>query len=208
MALEQNTYTNLVELGGSDYEIVDGQPDIRGWDVKNKAGLKIGEVEELLFDPHTNKVRYIIININNSDINPVATKILIPIGTATLYDHRRIEDNEIVDNRIHDSSVVEESVSESESSLTTEKNYNQNDDGKVVVIPINAEQISQLPVYKKGHIGPEIELAVRQVFGGLDGTKFNEGAIEYKQDEFYNHDHFNEKKIYNSTITSSIRKKM
>ncbi len=53
MAFEENEYrsNHLEELSGSDYEIVDGEPDINGWDVIDHNGQKIGEVDELLFDP-------------------------------------------------------------------------------------------------------------------------------------------------------------
>ena len=38
-------HRRLQELDRSDFEIVNGEPDIRGWDVRNNAGKKIGEVE-------------------------------------------------------------------------------------------------------------------------------------------------------------------
>ena len=41
---------NLKELHSSDFEIRDGEPDIRGWKVKNNLNKVIGKVIELLFD--------------------------------------------------------------------------------------------------------------------------------------------------------------
>lgn len=211
MALEENKYTHLVELGSSDYEIVDGEPDITGWDVKNKVGLKIGEVDELLFDPQTSKVRYVVVDVNNSELDIEQKKILVPIGTAVLYDDGRIQDNNLL-HRENESSDNRNIVVESGSQLVTQEYddtiYNPNDDGKVVVIPVTKEHILQLPAYHKEQVSPETELAVRRVFNGLDGTKPNAGAIEYKPDEFYNHEHFNEDKFYNVSTSSSIRKKL
>ncbi len=212
MALEENKYTHLVELGGSDYEIIDGEPDIRDWDVKNNFGLKIGEVDELLFDPQTSKVRYIVIDINNSKLDIEQKKIIVPIGAASLYDDGRIQgrDNDNILNRRSGSLNNDEMVVEGDSQLPLqeyEKTYNPNDDGKVVVIPINKEHILLLPAYHRQNVSPETELSVRQVFDGLDGTISNVGAIEYKPDEFYNHEHFNEEKFYN-TLSSRIRKKL
>ena len=55
--------TRLRELRGSDFEIVKGQPDIRGWDVRDNSGRKFGVVHDLVFDLRAQKVRYMIINI-------------------------------------------------------------------------------------------------------------------------------------------------
>jgi hypothetical protein len=40
MQAENKRHTRLQKLKGSDYEIEDGQPDIRGWDVKDSSGKK------------------------------------------------------------------------------------------------------------------------------------------------------------------------
>lgn len=53
-----NEYRRLEELGGSDYEIVDGEPHIKGWNIKDSLGAKLGKVHELLFNPASRKVRY------------------------------------------------------------------------------------------------------------------------------------------------------
>lgn len=93
MAMEDNDleYSRLEELSGSDFEIADGQPNIKGWDVKNDLGEVIGDVEELLFNPQTQKVRYIVVDTDANDLRLAARKILIPIGVAELH-----EDNDYV----------------------------------------------------------------------------------------------------------------
>lgn len=55
--------TRLRELRGSDYTIAKGQPDIRGWDVRDGSGRKFGAVNDLIFDIRANKVRYMVLNI-------------------------------------------------------------------------------------------------------------------------------------------------
>jgi len=84
--MEENEYSRLEELSGSDFEIADGQPDIKGWDVKNERGEVIGDVEELLFNPQTQKVRYMIVDTDANDLRLEARKILIPIGTVELHE--------------------------------------------------------------------------------------------------------------------------
>lgn len=74
----------LQELDHSDFEIVDGEPDIRGWDVKNATGQKIGEVEDLIVDAAQKKVRYMVVDLGHNDLNLDDRKILLPIGLAEL----------------------------------------------------------------------------------------------------------------------------
>ncbi|WP_345948190.1 PRC-barrel domain-containing protein [Mucilaginibacter sp. PAMB04274] len=84
--MEDNEYSRLEELSGSDFEIADGQPDIKGWDVKTDSGENIGDVEELLFNPQTRKVRYMVVDTDANDLRLEARRILIPIGVAELHE--------------------------------------------------------------------------------------------------------------------------
>jgi sporulation protein YlmC with PRC-barrel domain len=74
----------LQELDRSEYEIVKGEPDIRGWDVKYITGQKLGVVEELILDAQEKKVRYIIVDLQENELKLLPRKILIPIGLAEL----------------------------------------------------------------------------------------------------------------------------
>ena len=82
----ENKNKRLQELGGSDFEIADGQQDIRGWDVKDANGKKIGEVDELIFDIQTYKVRYIVLDMDDNDFDLDDREVLVPIGIAQLQD--------------------------------------------------------------------------------------------------------------------------
>lgn len=54
----------LVHLGNlDDFEIADGEPDIRGWDVRGADGILVGKVEDLLIDTAAMKVRYIEVKL-------------------------------------------------------------------------------------------------------------------------------------------------
>jgi stress response protein YsnF len=76
----------LHELRGSGYEMAEENPDIRGWKVRNLQGQIIGEVDELLFDPQSCKVRYLIVNLKGKPLNLISRKILVPIGLAELHE--------------------------------------------------------------------------------------------------------------------------
>jgi len=73
---------NLQELSESDYEIVEDQPEIFGWDVKDTHRNKVGEVYELLFNPDTRKVRYIVVDMEINDANLEEGRVLVPIEIA------------------------------------------------------------------------------------------------------------------------------
>ncbi|WP_240676036.1 DUF2382 domain-containing protein [Botryobacter ruber] len=83
---EYNRENLLLELGGSSYEVVEGQPDIRGWTVKNDLGQTVGEVEDLLIDPQALKVRYIVLDLEGNVLDLEPRDVLVPIGLAELHE--------------------------------------------------------------------------------------------------------------------------
>jgi hypothetical protein len=82
--MDTKTPGRLQELDRSNFEIVKGEPDIRGWDVKNRIGHKIGAVEELIVDAQEKKVRYMVVDLDDNELKLKHRKVLIPIGLAEL----------------------------------------------------------------------------------------------------------------------------
>jgi stress response protein YsnF len=159
MALDDNTteYNRLEELGGSDYEVVDGQPNIKGWDVKNAQGQSIGDVEELLFNPASRKVRYMIVDTDANDLSLEARKVLIPIGVAELHEN----------------------------------------DDDVIVPNITVEQLNNLPTYDGSQLSADTERSIVNTFEGFGVAGFAAGAYTNDNNDFYNHEHFNQNRLYN-----------
>jgi uncharacterized protein (TIGR02271 family) len=193
MALEENKYDHLVELGGSDYEIVDGEPNIKGWDVKNELGEPIGEVDELLFDPQSRQVRYLVVDLDRKLGLDTDKKVFVPIGVAELYKDGHAQDEE--DNTNIENQDEGYAGANTNSDYIAEGVYNPANDGKVVIIPVTTQQLAELPSYSKGHVSPETESVVRNIFSGL-GVAGLAGAVAYNREDFYTHDHFNENKFY------------
>ena len=90
----------LAHLGDlDDCKIADGEPDIRGWDVKGADGRKLGEVADLLVDTGAMKVRYVEVKLD-ADVAKEAARsdgtrdprtdaarhVLVPVGAARLDD--------------------------------------------------------------------------------------------------------------------------
>jgi hypothetical protein len=82
-----DSFSRLRELRGSGYEIVDGEPDIIGWSIRDAGDRKLGVVHDLLFEPEQQKVRYIIANLKDNDFDLDRRKVLIPIGVAQLHEN-------------------------------------------------------------------------------------------------------------------------
>jgi len=86
MAYEENTNTRLEELSGSNFEIAEHQPDITDWEIFDASGDYIGDVEDLIFDKETYKVRYIVTELDERNTD-VERSVLIPIGLVTLHEN-------------------------------------------------------------------------------------------------------------------------
>jgi hypothetical protein len=96
MSKDNMKHRRLQELDESDFEIVDGQPDIRGWYVKTADNTQVGEVDELILDAHERKVRYMVVDLDEDALQlEDDRKVLIPIGTAQLHEK---DDEVILDN--------------------------------------------------------------------------------------------------------------
>ena len=78
-----------------DFEVAEGDQDVRGWDVISADGRRIGEVDELLVDLGAMKVRYLEVGVDEELLDPSETEersILIPIENASV----RAEDDEVI----------------------------------------------------------------------------------------------------------------
>ena len=154
--------TRLRELSGSGFEIKKGQPDIRGWDVRDNNSHKLGKVRELIFDLRANKVRYMVIDILDvKQLDLEKRTVLVPIGMAEL-DHT---------------------------------------DDDVVLPTVNPFQLRALPRYDKTTLGAKAERDISIVFGrdalsSHTPTASANQVDEDVNDDFYNHDHFNEDNMY------------
>lgn len=85
---ERDVTPRLVHLDDmDDFQVADGDPDIRGWDVRTADGEKIGKVKDLVVDTGLMKVRYVEASIDKDVLNASEDRhVLIPIGSARLDD--------------------------------------------------------------------------------------------------------------------------
>ena len=71
------------------FKVAEGNPDIRGWDVKTTDGRKVGEVDGLIIDTGKRKVRYLESKIDKDVLGTDDDQwMLLPIGRARLDDDK------------------------------------------------------------------------------------------------------------------------
>lgn len=69
----------------TEFEVADGNPDVRGWSVRGGDGRKFGEVTELIVEEQALKVRYLDVELDASlQVNEHERHILLPVGVAAL----------------------------------------------------------------------------------------------------------------------------
>lgn len=110
--------SRLHELSGSGYEMADGDPDIRGWNITNNQEQSVGKVDELIFDPQSCKVRYMIVNLEGKALNINSKKVLVPIGLAELHEH---DDDVILPNVTADQLASLPEYKKGDITMTSEK---------------------------------------------------------------------------------------
>jgi stress response protein YsnF len=159
----------LQELGGSDFEIADGQPDIRGWDVKDASGQRIGEVDDLIFDTESRKVRYMKIDLEGNVLDLETRDVLVPIGLAQLHD----DDDDVILNNV------------TADQLRSLPEYD--DD--------NLEDASFESNIRRVFAGAGGAAVAGAALG--TGTGSTMDTDRNRDSDFYNHEHFNDNNLYN-----------
>ncbi|MNS30625.1 Stress response protein YsnF [compost metagenome] len=73
----------LQELGkATGVSITDDSTDIRGWTALDADGRRIGQVDELIFDPEENLVRFVV-------VNATGRRVLWPVSRLGFHDRDR-----------------------------------------------------------------------------------------------------------------------
>jgi photosynthetic reaction center H subunit len=68
-----------------DYEIADGYPEVRGWDVRDADDRSIGRVHDLLVDLGALRVRYLDVELSPRFVTTEADRrVLIPMERVDL----------------------------------------------------------------------------------------------------------------------------
>jgi uncharacterized protein (TIGR02271 family) len=70
-----------------DFQVAEGFPDPRGWDVLGTDGMKVGKVHDLIVDTGAMRTRYLDIELDKDALGVRDDRnVLIPVGVARLDD--------------------------------------------------------------------------------------------------------------------------
>lgn len=72
-----------------DIEVADHEHDPRGWDLVGRDGTVIGEIDHLIGDTGTMKVRYLVADLDD-DLFEEDREILVPVGHVRLEPEERV----------------------------------------------------------------------------------------------------------------------
>ncbi len=171
--MEKKVYDRLQELDHSKFEIVKGEPDIRGWDVRYMTGEKLGSVEELIIDIQEKTVRYMVVDLEENELKLLRRKILIPIGLAEL---EKKEDDVLIPNI-----SVEQ--------LSRLPDYVKNDLGPLVERRISSILGRELEEARMAEVSP-VPVAANEI------AKNKKNHSEDIDTGFYLHEHYNVRNLY------------
>lgn len=73
----------LKDMGS--WDVADGEPDIRGWEVRTVGGRELGKVKELLVDPEAGEVVMLDVDLTGSDQHS-----LVPLRIVEIDRPRRV----------------------------------------------------------------------------------------------------------------------
>lgn len=74
-----------------DYEVADGEPDVRGWPVVTRDGARAGKVDELIVNVGQLEVAYLDVELDKAALRLRDTRhILVPIAAAWLNENEEI----------------------------------------------------------------------------------------------------------------------
>ena len=130
----------------ADYEVADDQPDIRGWTARTVDGTAIGEVDDLVVDVATLRVRYLDVRL--------APQFHDPTRTAAVGEAIRQAAGEPADVRRPDAGEGHTLIPVGAVRLDDERD-------EVVVERLSSEEILGLPRYGGLALTDQYEAAVR-----------------------------------------------
>lgn len=168
-----------------DCQIVEGDPDVRGWAVLGADGKQVGAVSDLLVDTDAGQVRYLDVAIDTDRLDASAAPapeppglLGAPAGTVTAHAAMAGLAPLITE------SVVRSTLSDEENALTRDQHHGF--DSRHVLVPIGharldpehdrvhledltAGQIAELPDYDYGNLDRDAEARLRQYFDRISG---------------------------------------
>ena|SRR5690348_4494544 len=79
-ARDAERLVRLSDLGS--WDVAEGEPDIRGWEVRTVGGRELGKIKELLVDPEAGEVIMMDVDLSGSDRHAMVPLRIVEIDRA------------------------------------------------------------------------------------------------------------------------------
>ena|SRR5205814_789868 len=119
-ARDAERLVRLEDLGS--WDVAEGEPDIRGWEVRTVGGRDLGKVKELLIDPEAGEVVMIDVDLTGSDRHA-----LVPLRIVEIDRPRRVVRMDSADL----TPAEQEAVSEAQETRPERRERTWSDSGRV-----------------------------------------------------------------------------
>ena len=119
-ARDAERLVRLKDLGS--WDVAEGEPDIRGWEVRTVGGRDLGKVKELLIDPDAGEVVMIDVDLSGSDRHA-----LVPLRIVEIDRPRRVVRMDSADL----TPAEQEAVNEAQETRAEERERTWSDSGRV-----------------------------------------------------------------------------
>lgn len=192
-------YVRLKELGNSKYEVATNEPDIRGWTVKNDQGRILGKVSDLLFDIESNKVLYILLDLEGNELHLRDRKVLVPMDIADVQETYQnvvfsgVTANELTELPTYEKGKVNTRVEDvvQHAFASTYSRRNENKISELNQQLSDKSQTTEQKYYQGGSVNSQQfsdKSRPQTVIGVFEHTNQGQSAIEYLLDNNFRRD--------------------
>lgn len=192
-------YVRLKELGNSKYEVASNESDIRGWTVKNEQGRILGKVSDLLFDIESNKVLYILLDLEGNELHLRDRKVLVPMDIAEVQEAHQnvvfpgVTANELTELPTYEKGKVNTRVEDvvQHAFASTYSRRNENKISELNQQLSDKSQTTEQKYYQGGSVNSQQfsdKSRPQTVIGVFEHTNQGQSAIEYLLDNNFRRD--------------------
>lgn len=220
---DNSEYVRLKELGNSKYEVASNESDIRGWTVKNGQGRILGKVSDLLFDIESNRVLYIVLDLEGNELHLRDRKVLVPMDIAEVHEaSQNVVFSEVTANELTElptyekgkvNTRVEDVVQHAFVSIYNRRTENKR--SELNQMPSDISQTTEQKYYQQGGSVNSQQFSDKSrpqtVIGVFEHTNQGQSAIEYLLDNNFRRDQiqvsslaseYNEGENHDNSITN------
>ncbi len=149
-----------------DFKIAEGEPDIRGWDVRGADGQKLGKVEDLLVDTAALKVRYIEVKLDEDIAREMGGRAASSVQSTASADRDVTPPSMVADSARDD----DERDDDERYVLVPIGVARLDDDTDDVLLDTHAAQMAGIPAYRRtGSVTRDYESDVLRGYAGHRG---------------------------------------